>query len=88
MRGSRLRRFASMAAATLFFILLSHDSQGFSVFKCTPSEREKTLIPVDTDVGYGLSKVLWRNCQLDVLLLVTTESSCSCMLQHEWSGEA
>jgi len=80
-----------MATATLFFILLSHDNQGFSVFECAPSERERTLIPVDADVGYGVSYVLWRNRQLDVLVLalvlVTTGSSCSCILRHELSGE-
>lgn len=91
MRVDRLRVFGSLAAALLLLLFLSIINQGFTVFEYAPLEVEQRLVPVGEDVGQEVSRVLWRNRQMDLIvlafLLFTAGSCCSCILRHERGGE-
>ena len=87
MRIERLRFLAFIVAILMAYIFFTIIQHLFKPFEYANFPIDETLIPIDGDVGPGVSSVLWSKRQLDLIALATlvfvTAACCTTMLRPE-----
>ena len=87
MRIQRLRVLASVLIVLLAYVFVTMLQHVFTPFEYARYPVNATLIPLDGDVGIGVSATLWSDRQLDLIvvaiLLFTTATCCATILRPE-----
>ena len=87
MRIERLRVLASVVVVLLAYVVFTMLQHVFTPFEYARFPINATLIPLEGDVGAGVSATLWSDRPLDLIvlaiLLFTTATCCATILRPE-----